>query len=330
MTEPNNKKTQQLPKISIPKEVEEKAHCLYCKKELPSTEELICPHCGLPLRRRKRHRQNTSHGSQLTKIIIHQPGQADRRHYLSQQITTLGSHPDNTLCFDLPYISGHHAQIEFTENSHTLTDLNSTNGTRLNGQSLTPGQPQRLTDKDIIRLSDSWGNSVKLTYVAPVDFGWIPDVNRAKQSYQLTKEVSHIGRGFDAEIVLIHPAVSWFHAKLIRQTDNRYLLEDLSAHSHTFLNGLQLQQPQLLEQGDVIGIGPFNLIYQGQGQLSSFVAERNFNIETANLGKRVYGKNWLGLKDTSQSRQILQQVDLDINPREFVALVGGSGSGKST
>ncbi len=313
-----------------PAEVPQEYLCPYCKKKLEATEEIACPHCGLPLKRRRRTRQATSQGGHLAKIIVRQPGEKDQELYLSKQITTLGRHPDNMIQLDLPFISGHHATIEFTGSGHTITDLDSTNGIRVNGQLLTPGKAHSLIDKDIIRLNDTRGNSVNFTYVAPSDYGRVADVKRAKQSFKVVAEVSHIGRGFDAAITLSHPAVSWFHAKITRQDDNHYRLEDVSAHNDTFLNGVQLQQPQLLEQGDVIGIGPFNLIYQGHGQLSSFVAERNFNVEAAQLEKTVYGKNWLGLKNLSRPKQILRNIDIDINPREFVALVGGSGSGKST
>lgn len=43
-----------------------------------------------------------------------------------------------------------HAQIERKDDGYWLTDLKSTNGTRLNGRRLPPNQPQELHDGDVI------------------------------------------------------------------------------------------------------------------------------------------------------------------------------------
>ncbi len=303
------------------------ALCPYCKQPLESTTANTCPHCELPIRRRKRQKTSGYSGS-IAKIVIHQHGE-QKEYALLKQIATVGRHSDNTIVIKSPYISKHHAKIEFTDEIHTITDLDSTNGTRVNGQILRPNQVQPLANNDIIRVSDVRGNSIKITYIASAKYKWV-DSNRAGQSYQLEDEVSHIGRGFDTTIVLPHPAVAWYHAKITKSDQNHFVIEDVSAHSNTFVNGNLLETAQPVRQGDVIGIGPFNLIYQGNGKLSSFIAERNFNIEAANLNKVVYSRNWLGFSDKQQAKQILHNVDIDINPREFVALVGSSGGGKST
>lgn len=50
------------------------------------------------------------------------------------------------------YISRHHARITTTGNHYLITDLNSTNGTKLNGILLQPGQPYILHNGDHIQL----------------------------------------------------------------------------------------------------------------------------------------------------------------------------------
>jgi pSer/pThr/pTyr-binding forkhead associated (FHA) protein len=49
-------------------------------------------------------------------------------------------------------VSRRHAIIRRGENTLTLIDLGSTNGTHLNGQRLTPNQPRVLRDGDEIRM----------------------------------------------------------------------------------------------------------------------------------------------------------------------------------
>ena len=50
-------------------------------------------------------------------------------------------------------ISREHAKISWNSDGYTLTDLNSTNGTFLNGIMLHPGEPQVLTPRDRIGIS---------------------------------------------------------------------------------------------------------------------------------------------------------------------------------
>jgi len=92
-----------------------------------------------------------------------------------------------------PIVSGEHAKIELTRKGHTITDLNSTNGTYVNGKQLEPGKAYPLGSNDIIRFSDGLGNSASLTYVAPTLFTGVEAVEVA-QTYQLTDKNSYIGR----------------------------------------------------------------------------------------------------------------------------------------
>jgi pSer/pThr/pTyr-binding forkhead associated (FHA) protein len=49
-------------------------------------------------------------------------------------------------------VSRQHAEIRWTGNRLSLVDKNSTNGTWLNGEKLTPGQPRWLKDGDRIAV----------------------------------------------------------------------------------------------------------------------------------------------------------------------------------
>jgi predicted component of type VI protein secretion system len=74
------------------------------------------------------------------------------------------------------------------------------------------------------------------------------------QSFNLDKDVIGIGRDHANDIVVNHPQASRHHARLMRQ-GNVYVIQDLGSTNRTFVNGMQVVQPQTLNNGDVIGLG---------------------------------------------------------------------------
>ncbi len=312
-------------------------NCPHCGKQLSRPDAAFCTNCGAPLG----EAISTVHGGSLAKFVIQLSGQETREEFLSKAVTTLGRRSSNMIQVLSPIVSGEHAKIELTRNGHTITDLNSTNGTYVKGQRLEPGKPYLLANNDIIRFSDGLGNSARLTYVAPSLFTEVETVD-ISGLFELTDPVSYIGRNPDAAITLDHPAVSWNHARVFKRDEEgapsggadsvsyRYTIQDLSSNNGTFLNGRPLREGRPLERGDVIQIGPFNLVYRGSGTFAPFSAERNFRLEAVGLEKTFYATHLFGRRDSQNSIKVLHNLDLVINPREFVALVGGSGTGKST
>ncbi|MDM8520360.1 FHA domain-containing protein [Anaerolineales bacterium HSG6] len=299
-------------------------NCPHCGKSLKRPNAKFCTHCGSPLKATE-----TVHGGSLAKIIVHLPGEETEEIFLSKAVEMIGRRSSNSVQVLSAIVSGEHARLNLTRDGHTITDLNSTNGTYLNGKLLKPNQPHQLANDDVIRLSDGMGNSAKLSYIAPSIFGEISQADMA-QSYHLTDPIAFIGRNPNATISLDHLAVSWNHAKLSRQGADSLIIQDLSSHNGTFVNGQQLRRSRPLHRGDAIQIGPFNLVYQGQGKFATFSAERNFRLETVNLKQQFYPTNLFGLADKANPKVVLKNLNLVINPREFVAVVGGSGTGKST
>ncbi len=58
-------------------------------------------------------------------------------HELTEEKITIGRAPDNLIQIDDPSVSGRHAQLIFEGERYELKDLDSTNGTRVNGQVVT-------------------------------------------------------------------------------------------------------------------------------------------------------------------------------------------------
>lgn len=73
-------------------------------------------------------------------------------------------------------------------------------------------------------------------------------------TYDLTKEVSLLGRDVSNEIILGDAEISRQHARLTR-TPGGYVLEDLGSTNGTFVNGERLMAPRVLNPGDLVALG---------------------------------------------------------------------------
>ncbi len=58
-------------------------------------------------------------------------------HELTDETITIGRSPDNMIVLDDASVSGRHAQLQRSEDIYRLKDLGSTNGTRVNGETIT-------------------------------------------------------------------------------------------------------------------------------------------------------------------------------------------------
>src|SRR2546428_12479553 len=58
-------------------------------------------------------------------------------HELVEELITIGRAPDNTIVIDDPSVSASHAQLERRGEGYRIKDLESTNGTRVNGIPIT-------------------------------------------------------------------------------------------------------------------------------------------------------------------------------------------------
>ena len=66
--------------------------------------------------------------------------------------TSIGRQPGNDILLENSLVSRHHAMIELVEGEVQLTDLESSNGTRLNGERLTPNVVVKLTEADLFEI----------------------------------------------------------------------------------------------------------------------------------------------------------------------------------
>jgi ABC transport system ATP-binding/permease protein len=192
----------------------------------------------------------------------------------------LGRSSENDIVLNDSKVSRSHAELEWNGAGFVLRDLGSINGTSVNGQKLASAT-RLLRDGDQILLSkltisyeiiraDSaeppagtglFGETrplgeegVYLLVISGPDMG---------QEYPLWGEMITIGRSSREatwEIRLSDRAVSRPHARLESREDGFYLV-DLESVNGTMLNGVPVQEPELLQNGDMIAVGETRLTF---------------------------------------------------------------------
>jgi len=71
------------------------------------------------------------------------------------------------------------------------------------------------------------------------------------------KEIS-LGREVDNDVIIVTDGVSRYHAKILKQSDGKWLLKDLGSTNGCKVNKKLIEGEALFDEGDVIAIGDQN------------------------------------------------------------------------
>jgi predicted component of type VI protein secretion system len=96
----------------------------------------------------------------MAKLVLLSAGMTGRTHELKVDKTTIGRVEDNTIQIAEPSVSSHHCEVLLKGTDVVIKDLNSTNGTFINGEKVTeaalkPGQILRLGQIEMRLEADS-------------------------------------------------------------------------------------------------------------------------------------------------------------------------------
>lgn len=130
---------------------------------------------------------------------------------------TIGSSSSCDVVIDVKTVSTKHCRVTRIGNEYTIEDLQSTNGTYVNGVRI--DQPTNVTSRDRICMGQNVGLS------------W-PRLNRLTN-----RKVITIGRATDNHVVLDLPNVSAHHARIVIEP-NGLLIEDLNSTNGTAVNSV--------------------------------------------------------------------------------------------
>ena len=197
---------------------------------------------------------------------------------IDQPSSTIGRQDNNTIVLDDARLSRQHARFENGPGGLSVTDLNSANGTLVNGRPasglvpLAPGDRIQLGDTILIvegtpsaggnaatMIADQRPATPALSASAAVPRLVLQDSGKA---FRLDRASMVIGRQPDNELPLEDTQASRQHARFdIR--DGRVTITDLGSANGTRINGTRIIGPTALNNGDMIQIGTSQLRLEG-------------------------------------------------------------------
>lgn len=211
---------------------------------------------------------------------------AGREFALNKPLVQVGRATTNDIVIVDGRVSRSHARIDCASEGVTVTDLDSANGVRVNGQRI---QQMRIQAGDRIEI----GGSV-LQYLAPTPDNReevtmintenelevtlhemtlpvsLNDTSRPRLvvsapdrtwEHPLDLEACSIGRADGNGLVLDYPKVSREHAR-VERAGNHFILRDLGSTNGTRLDRERIEK-RTLENGDTFQIGPVRVMFNG-------------------------------------------------------------------
>jgi ABC-type multidrug transport system ATPase subunit len=232
----------------------------------------------------------------------------------SKSVITFGRDEGNDIVIRSSYVSRQHGYFKFIDGGWVIeNNPSSTNGLIYNNSSI---EQRLLADGDSIRIDDG----VETTKTGVLLMFGLNDTDAKWFEFPVPEQGEiTIGRGESCDIRLHHISVSSIHAK-IQCFNGEFYLVDNGSTNGIMINGRRVAGRVRLQEKDLILITNSKLIFSSN-KITYCCYKKGINVKGFEVVKRVGRK---------LEKTICNSVDLHIKPREMIAIVGGSGAGKST
>lgn len=231
-----------------------------------------------------------------------------------------GRDNSNDIVLESQLVSATHGRFVYTNGYWLMEDkanyqrTGSTNGLIYNNALV---RSHYVSDGDFIRIDDGIERiSEGVLFV----FSSVNSTNRWEYMQVLPNMEITIGRGSKNTIVLPHSSVSKLHARIVYEMGKYYIIDNGSTNGLIVNNRIVTGKYQLHEK-DVIVITNSKLIFTST-MISYCCFKSGISVDASDI-VITRGK---GRKKNITSNH----VSMNIRPGELVAIIGGSGAGKST
>ena len=217
---------------------------------------------------------------------------------LTGESLTIGREPGNDIIVENLLVSGYHARIDSAGRDYVLTDLQSKNGTFLNGEKVTSTRlkngdqiligkhtliftlhPEEIEDdlkltEETMFLEVAQGGSeasapdpqspkLDSTAVSAERPAVLTFVTGGSEDYELTKKLVKLGKGEEADIRLGGLFAPKVAATISRRPTGYHLSP--TGRAKVKVNNIQIQSSHRLKEFDTIEIGPAKLQFYYKG-----------------------------------------------------------------
>lgn len=227
----------------------------------------------------------------MARLLLTYKNKIIKNHLMAEtEDVTIGRHPNNTIVVDNPLVSSHHAKIQHTPEGPKIIDLNSTNGTYVNNESIaeyqlahqdwiTIGKHILIVDiyetlsldatVQMLEAGTSSAQEAEHTVMLDTDLSrslmpsmdYLYFLSEDREDFELSNKMVTIGKNTDADIALsgFWSIFSGEPTATISKLGGDYFIEYVSGMVKPKVNGKVIKQPTRIQHHDIIKVGPLKM-----------------------------------------------------------------------